>query len=81
MAVMTLFESSVVRTATVGPGGPLERANSIPETEAKDRIVANGMAMPAVMTKDGNGVWRGTSMRDGKPFSVAIDYKRIFFIQ
>jgi putative membrane protein len=33
------------------------------------------MAMPATMTKDDKGIWRGTAMKDGTSVKVAVDYK------
>lgn len=56
-------------------GAPFNGANSFTETQAKDRVVANGFAMPAVMAMDGKGIWRGTTMKDGTSISVAVDYK------
>ena len=44
-------------------------------TQAKDRVVANGMAMPTTMIKDSKGIWRGAATQDGKSVDVAVDYK------
>ena len=68
-------KTDIFKLATVEAGAPLTGANSFTESQAKDRVVANGLAVPAVLTKDENGIWRGSSMKDGKSVSVAIDYK------
>jgi hypothetical protein len=75
----TLFQENcktdIFKTASVDEGAPLEGANSFTEAQAKDRVMANGMAMPATMTKDDKGIWRGTAMKDGTSVKVAVDYK------
>lgn len=75
----TVFQEScktdIFKIADVEAGAPIEGANSFTENQAKDRVVANGLAMPPVMTKDEQGIWRGTTMKDGKSVSVAVDYK------
>ncbi len=75
----TLFQEScktdIFMLADIEAGAPLTGANSFTENQAKDRVVANGWMMPAVMTKDVNGIWRGSSMKDGKSINVAVDYK------
>ncbi len=75
----TLFQENcktdIFKTASIDEGAPLEGANSFTEAQAKDRVMANGMAMPATMAKDDKGIWRGTAMKDGKSVNVAVDYK------
>jgi hypothetical protein len=75
----TLFQENcktdIFKTSSVDEGAPLEGANSFTEAQAKDRVMANGMAMPATMTKDDRGIWRGTAMKGGKSVNVAVDYK------
>jgi hypothetical protein len=68
-------KADVFKTAAIDAGAPLAGANSFTETQAKDRVVANGIGMPAQMTKDDKGIWRGTTMKDGKSVNVAVDYK------
>jgi hypothetical protein len=68
-------KADVFKTAAIDAGAPLTGANSFTETQAKDRVVANGIGMPAAMTKDDKGIWRGTAMKDGKSVNVAVDYK------
>lgn len=74
-------KADIFKTATVDAGAPLEGANSFTETQAKDRVLANGLAMPATMTKDDKGIWRGTAMKDGKSVNVAVDYKGNVIVQ
>ena len=56
-------------------GAPFSGANSFTENQAKDRIVAAGYTDVTAMTKDANGVWRGSAMQDGKKINAAVDYK------
>ncbi len=57
------------------PGAPLKGANSFTEGQAKDRIVAAGFTSVSSLVKDGDGVWRGNAMKDGKTVKVAVDFK------
>ncbi len=56
-------------------GAPFEGANSFTENQAKDRVVAHGIVTPTTLVLDDKGIWRGTSMQDGKSVTVAVDYK------
>ena len=68
-------KADIFKAAVVDAGAPFEGANSFTETQAKDRVVANGMAAPTTMIKDSKGIWRGAATRDGKSVEVAVDYK------
>ena len=68
-------KADVFKTVAFDAGAPLAGANSFTEAQAKDRAVASGIGMPAAMTNDDKGVWRGTAMKDGKSVNVAVDYK------
>lgn len=68
-------KGDIFKVAASETGAPLPGANSFTENQAKDRVVAHGWAVPAFMTMDADGIWRGTSMTDGKSTSVAVDYK------
>ncbi len=37
--------------------------------------MAWGATTAADLTKDADGIWRGTATMDGKPSNVAIDFK------
>jgi|SRR5436190_8768203 hypothetical protein len=54
---------------------PLKGANSFTEGQAKSRIADQGFANVSNLTKDENGIWRGTASKDGKNVNVAVDYK------
>ncbi|WP_421996654.1 PepSY domain-containing protein [Reyranella sp.] len=56
-------------------GAPLKGANSFTEEQAKDRAKAAGYSSIASLKKDGDGVWRGNGMKDGKATDIAVDYK------
>jgi hypothetical protein len=56
-------------------GAPLKGANSFTETQAKDRALAQGYTGVSALTKDDDGVWRGTAMENGKSVPIAIDFK------
>lgn len=50
-------------------------ANSFTEGEAKARLDRSGLTNVTDLKKDGDGVWRGKAMRDGKSVAVGLDYK------
>jgi hypothetical protein len=56
-------------------GAPLKGANSFTEGQAKDRALSRGLTSVADLKKDGDGIWRGSAMQDGKTVQIAIDYK------
>jgi putative membrane protein len=64
-----------VFTASTDEGAPLKGANSFTENQAKDRIAAAGFSDVSALTKDDDGIWRGTANKDGKSVKVAVDYK------
>jgi hypothetical protein len=68
-------KTDIFKMASTDEGAPLEGANSFTEDQAKDRIVAAGMATPGGLVKDDKGIWRGTAMKDGKSVNVAVDFK------
>ncbi|QCO56467.1 hypothetical protein EOK75_02120 [Pseudorhodobacter turbinis] len=56
-------------------GAPFEGANSFTEEQAIDRAVAWNVTEVSALTKDDQGIWRGTGMANGAAVSVAVDYK------
>ncbi len=72
---MDACKADVYAAHKADEGAPLKGANSFTEGQAKDRAVANGINPSGVMTKDGNGIWRGPATQDGKSVQVAVDYK------
>jgi len=72
---MKACQSDVFMAKAPEPGAPLKGANSFTESQAKDRAVAAGLGSVSTLNKDGDGVWRGNAMKDGKTVKVAIDFK------
>jgi hypothetical protein len=58
---------------TVTP--PLPGANSFTESQARDRIEANGYTAVTGLKKYEQSIWRGTATKGGKPITIALDYK------
>lgn len=72
---MNACKADAYKTRQADPGAPLKGSNSFTEAQAKDRIIAQGMDNVTGLTKDGDGIWRGTAQHSGKPVQVAVDYK------
>lgn len=72
---MKSCQSDVFMAKAAEPGAPLKGANSFTEGQAKDRIVAAGFISVSSLAKDGDGIWRGSAMKDGKSVDVAVDFK------
>jgi hypothetical protein len=50
-------------------------ANSFTQSEAIKQIEARGYTNVSGLTKDQNGIWRGTAMKDGKSGPISVDYQ------
>jgi len=74
-AFLDACKADVYSTRKNDEGAPLKGANSFTEGQAKDRAVAQGLTSVADLKKDGDGIWRGSAMHDGKSGQVAVDYK------
>ena len=72
---MKACESDVFMAKAPEPGAPIKGANSFTEGQAKDRALASGLNSVSTLNKDGDGIWRGTAMKDGKTVKVAVDFK------
>jgi hypothetical protein len=57
------------------PGAPVTGANSFTEAQAKSRIASRGYSDVSALTKDENGIWKGSAMKDGKAFQVSLDFQ------
>ena len=68
-------KADVYMTRKIDDGAPLKGANSFTEGQAKDRAVASGLTSVADLKKDGDGIWRGSAMQDGKTVQIAVDFK------
>jgi hypothetical protein len=72
---MKSCQSDIFMAKAPEPGAPLKGANSFTEGQAKDRAIAAGFTSVSSLAKDGDGVWRGNAMKDGKSAKVAVDFK------
>jgi len=54
---------------------PVKGANSFTRTEAQKQIEAKGYTHIAGLTKDQDGVWRGTAEKNGANGPVSVDYQ------
>ena len=62
-------------TGTVGNAQLEKGANSFTEGQVRSRLDQAGMKDARDLKKDGDGIWRGQAMRDGKSVTVGLDYK------
>lgn len=67
--------SATKATHTVDDGNAREGANSFTEKQAQDHIAKSGFSNVSPLKKDGNGVWRGTAVKDGHTVPVGLDFK------
>jgi hypothetical protein len=54
---------------------PVKGANSFTRMEAQKQIEAKGYTHVAGLTKDQQGVWRGTAEKNGQTSPVSVDYQ------
>ena len=66
---------AVASPSTTNPGAPAAGANSFTEAQATSRIEAAGFSNVSGLTKDKDGIWRGTASKGGTPASVALDFQ------
>jgi hypothetical protein len=50
-------------------------ANSFTEAQAKARAAAHGFTNISSLSKDQDGIWRGSAQQGGKSVEIAIDFK------
>ncbi len=63
-------------TIQLVPASALETgSNSFTEGQARSRIESAGFANVSGLAKDGQGIWRGKAMKDGRSLDVGFDYK------
>lgn len=74
-AFVEACKADVYAVPKLDAGAPLKGANSFTEGQAKDRAIAWGATNVSVLTKDTDGIWRGTSSMNGKQSNVAVDFK------
>jgi len=66
---------AVKSTTENNASAPVAGANSFTESEAIKQIEAKGYTQVSGLKKDGNGVWRGMAMKDGKSGPISVDYQ------
>ncbi len=74
-AFMQACRGDVFKAQAPDPGAPFKGANSFTEAQARDRAVAAGCTDVSTLSKDADGIWRGTARKAGAPVNVAIDFK------
>ena len=57
---------------------PVPGANSFTQGEAKSRIEKAGYTNVDGLTKDDQGIWRGTASKNGKSVKISLDYRATF---
>ena len=57
------------------PGAPVAGATSFTEGQAKSRIESYGYSNVTGLAKDGDGIWRGKAMKDGKSVDINLDFQ------
>jgi hypothetical protein len=50
-------------------------ANSFTEAQARNRLQQHGYRQVSALTKDPDGIWRGSAVRNGHQVHVGLDYK------
>jgi putative membrane protein len=50
-------------------------ANSFTEAQARNRLQQHGYRQVSELTKDQDGIWRGSATRNGRQVHVSLDYK------
>lgn len=84
IAAATSF-TALAQTATTSPvpapkgdadkNAPLPGANSFTEGQAKSRLEANGYSQVGPLTKDADGVWKGSATHGRAKVNVTVDYR------
>jgi hypothetical protein len=67
--------NQAVATTGANAAAPAKGANSFTMGEAKSRLEKNGFSNVSDLTKDDNGVWRGSAQKGGSTTTVWLDYK------
>jgi hypothetical protein len=67
--------SAVKESHRVNADDPSRGSNSFTEGEARGHIENAGFTHVSKLSKDDDGIWRGTAMKNGHRVSVAVDFK------
>jgi hypothetical protein len=63
------------KTEAVPATVPATKGNLFTEEQARVHLAHLGYTSISGLTKDQNGVWRGSATKDGKTFAVGVDIK------
>jgi len=77
MPTATTITPSSPTTVTTLPAGGTPGANSFTEGQARSRLEANGYSSVSALTKDADGIWRGTATKGSRSGAVSVDYKGV----
>jgi len=69
------FPLTVLLSRSLSRNECLFNRAAIAREDIEDRALAAGFTSVSSLVKDGDGIWRGTAMRDGKVVKLAVDYK------
>nr|WP_295669242.1 hypothetical protein [Sphingomonas sp.] len=67
--------AAIKNVHTVDDGGARRGANSFTQAQAREHIAKSGFTNVSTLTKDKNGVWRGTAKKGGHAVHVGLDFK------
>lgn len=73
--------AAVATSSSNNAGKPVPGANSFTAEQAKSHIEAKGYTDISALTKDKDGIWRGTGSKDNATHEVALDYQGNVFGQ
>ena len=66
---------AVKSSAPVAVTAPAHGASSFTRDQARGRLAKAGYTNVTRLTKDRNGAWMASAMKDGQKVNVALDYK------
>lgn len=75
LALPAVAETPAQNNATATDARPAMKGNLFSEKQAREHLSRLGYTGISNLSKDENGVWRGTASKDGKQQQVAVDVK------
>ena len=66
---------AVTKSDVNNPGAPVAGANSFTRAQARSRIEKAGYTNVSSLTKDKDGIWRGTANNGSATVPVALDFQ------
>jgi periplasmic protein CpxP/Spy len=67
--------ANAISSGTPGDNGLSKGANSFTEAQARERLQKHGYGQVSALTKDQDGVWHGSAIRNGRQVHVGLDYR------